>query len=320
MLVIRYSLSLAYLFLPLFFCVKTRDQILLQMRANIEPSNVRKRAGPDIVCCQATTAECLSCVRGISIKQYCEEGNNSGTAGCEEKATDANSDRLCCSALTAHCLACNGGVSVDEFCSSPDHADIPGCSGGMIEVETSICCKSLTATCLSCSRGVTIMEFCADEENARVSGCEDSPKKSSDVKLNQICCRGHTAKCLACEAGVSLKDFCSEPKHADVVGCKALPGMVQESIDEKPKEVDNSLCCTALTAVCQSCSKGMSIEDYCRDLSNVDTEGCEDFAGRGPNPDVMCCQAATATCNACRAGVSVEKFCGDSKNADIDGC
>ena len=34
-------------------------------------------------------------------------------------------------------------------------------------------------------------------------------------------------------------------------------------------------CCRALTAECLACTKGQSIEEFCRDDANKDVAGCE---------------------------------------------
>ena len=34
-------------------------------------------------------------------------------------------------------------------------------------------------------------------------------------------------------------------------------------------------CCKALTAECLSCTKGQSIEEFCRDDANKDVVGCQ---------------------------------------------
>ena len=39
-------------------------------------------------CCRARTAECLSCISGQTIPEYCRE--NPGTVGCQGMSTSSN--------------------------------------------------------------------------------------------------------------------------------------------------------------------------------------------------------------------------------------
>merc|ERR1711959_758046 len=74
-------------------------------------------------CCQAMTAECLACKRGISVRKFCKKYKNRGKFGCPKQEP-------CCQAMTAECLACKRGISVRKYCKKYKKQGIkkPGCS------------------------------------------------------------------------------------------------------------------------------------------------------------------------------------------------
>ena len=78
-------------------------------------------------------------------------------------------------------------------------------------------------------------------------------------------------------------------------------------------EVLNHKCCTEMTAACQACVDGATVEKYCEKLK-VKLPGCPN----GPNEKPMCCQAQNAECLSCKKGVSVQEFC--AKNPETENC
>jgi len=128
-------------------------------------------------CCEALTAECLSCQLGVTLEEFCT--TSPSTPGCTpvptEKPTEnptedptenptENPTEVCCKETTAECLSCFIGVTKEEFCA--DSPCTRGCS------KEPVCCEALTAECLSCQLGLTVEEFC--NASPSTPGCEDS--------------------------------------------------------------------------------------------------------------------------------------------------
>merc|ERR1712036_152180 len=69
-------------------------------------------------------------------------------------------------------------------------------------------------------------------------------------------------------------------------------------------------CCNAISARCEACKAGVSVEEMCRvheedmalDSHLQPLQGC-------PKKPKKCCRANTLECQACNAGVSEEEFC-----------
>lgn len=74
------------------------------------------------VCCKAYNAECLSCVAGQTVADYCKE--NPQIVGCEQRPP-----RVCCLAMTASCLACAADLPIEEYCEA--NPSIAGCEKQM---------------------------------------------------------------------------------------------------------------------------------------------------------------------------------------------
>jgi len=73
------------------------------------------------ICCRAMTAQCLACVSGQSVEEYCA-GAEENIPGCPREEEPS----ICCKALTTQCLACTVGQSVEEYCAEAEE-DIAGC-------------------------------------------------------------------------------------------------------------------------------------------------------------------------------------------------
>merc|ERR1712164_129199 len=71
-------------------------------------------------------------------------------------------------------------------------------------------------------------------------------------------------------------------------------------------------CCNAISAQCEACKAGVSVEEICRTWV-VDSSDPLSFHSRPldgcPEKPKPCCRANTLECLACDAGVSEEEFC-----------
>merc|ERR1711977_338862 len=78
-------------------------------------------------------------------------------------------------------------------------------------------------------------------------------------------------------------------------------------------------CCNAISAQCEACKAGVSVEESCR-TNTLECQACnadvseEEFCRRKPHSHVcpqkkQCCRANTLECQACIADVSEEEFC-----------
>jgi len=71
-------------------------------------------------------------------------------------------------------------------------------------------------------------------------------------------------------------------------------------------------CCNAISAQCEACKAGVSVEEICRTWV-VDSSDPLSFHSRPldgcPEKPKKCCRANTLECLACNAGVSEEEFC-----------
>jgi hypothetical protein len=70
-----------------------------------------------------------------------------------------------------------------------------------------------------------------------------------------------------------------------------------------------------MTAKCQSCKKGVSVEEFCNDLSFPDLSSYY-FDGCPKKED--CCEDKTAKCLSCLKKVSEEDYCKQSPKTE--GC
>jgi len=93
-------------------------------------------------CCEALTAECLSCQLGVTLEEFCT--TSPSTPGCTPVPTEKPTEN-----------------------PTEDPTENP------TENPTEVCCKETTAECLSCFIGVTKEEFCADSPCTR--GCSKEP-------------------------------------------------------------------------------------------------------------------------------------------------
>jgi len=85
---------------------------------------------PTEVCCKEITAECLSCLIGVTEEEFCDA--IPCTLGCFEKP-------VCCEALTAECLSCQLGLTVEEFCNASPST--PGCEDSCREYRHKGSCR-----------------------------------------------------------------------------------------------------------------------------------------------------------------------------------
>mmetsp|Transcript_29108 Transcript_29108/g.84285 ORF Transcript_29108/g.84285 Transcript_29108/m.84285 type:complete len:262 (-) Transcript_29108:111-896(-) len=149
------------------------------------------------------------------------------------------------------------------------------------------CCKATMAKCTACSKGQTIEEYCHDRPEAL--GCGEHVDEEEDEGAD------------ATDGQLSLKPRCKgkSARH----GCapvEATPGP--------------PICCDAMTASCLACSRGQTVEEYCKD--NADTAGCDMPAPVEATPGPRyCCKAMTASCLACSRGQTVEEYCHDRPKA-----
>merc|ERR1719352_645129 len=81
-------------------------------------------------CCEAETAKCLACKKGVSLKKYCKKLPE--TEGCPDRP------KVCCKAMTAKCLACEQGVTPADYCEK--NPDTKGCK--------MLCEKALIKACI----------------------------------------------------------------------------------------------------------------------------------------------------------------------------
>merc|ERR1712017_53861 len=72
-------------------------------------------------------------------------------------------------------------------------------------------------------------------------------------------------------------------------------------------------CCNAISAQCEACKAGVSVEEICRtwvvdssDPLSFHSRPLDGCPKKQPKP---CCRANTLECQACNAGVSEEEFC-----------
>merc|ERR1712159_395767 len=72
-------------------------------------------------------------------------------------------------------------------------------------------------------------------------------------------------------------------------------------------------CCNAISARCEACKAGVSVEEICRtwvvDSSDPFSFRSRPLPGCPKKQPKQCCRAFTLECQACDAGVSEEEFC-----------
>merc|ERR1712144_111460 len=75
----------------------------------------------------------------------------------------------------------------------------------------------------------------------------------------------------------------------------------------------SKICCNAISAQCEACKAGVSVEEICRtwvvDSSDPLSSHSRPLDGCPQNQPKPCCRANTLECQACIADVSEEEFC-----------
>merc|ERR1719282_1407749 len=134
-------------------------------------------------CCEEMTAECVACLLGTSVEQYCSIDKHTNVTGCEK--FDQEDRRGCCKENIAECLACADAVSVQKYCAEARHHTVIGCKSEH-ENETvqkdeqgkqhNVCCEAVTAECFSCMQGISLTEYCAKPHQS-IPGCPGDGKQ-----------------------------------------------------------------------------------------------------------------------------------------------
>jgi len=213
-------------------------------------------------CCRGYTAQCMACVAGITIEEFCQSRYRSAHKGREYPgcksvlktevelsaldtleallARGAPKPKACCRAYTAQCQACVAGITKEEFCQSRYRSahkgrEYPGCKSVLkTEVELS-------------ALGVL----------------------SGDIKLigsgPRACCYAFTLNCMACSAGVTEERYCAENPHFP--DCKTEVELSAVDHLEVPLasilHKQKKRCCNGNTARCSACKAGVSKKVYC---------------------------------------------------------
>jgi len=164
-------------------------------------------------CCRGYTAQCMACVAGITIEEFCQSRYRSAHKGREYPgcksvlktevelsaldtleallARGAPKPKACCRAYTAQCQACVAGITKEEFCQSRYRSahkgrEYPGC-------------KSVLKTEVELSALDTLEAPLAHKFHS-VIGSGPTGRK---------CCRAYTLNCMACAAGMTEQRYCA---------------------------------------------------------------------------------------------------------------
>mmetsp|Transcript_107557 Transcript_107557/g.213634 ORF Transcript_107557/g.213634 Transcript_107557/m.213634 type:complete len:302 (-) Transcript_107557:219-1124(-) len=197
-------------------------------------------------CCEAETADCIACSKGIKKEDLCK--TNSRLPGCSRDLNNLQ-HRRCCEAMTAECIACRRGIGQKQVCEEDAH--ISGCPQLASHAQhRRSCCDALNAKCVACRMGISRRELC--QQNVRLPGC--SSFLHSDPKP-KLCCKALTAQCISCNRGIDTKLFCEEAPQTP--GCKKQVhdgGMPEANGLKRAHLVQNpwllALHVTTLAAVC----------------------------------------------------------------------
>jgi len=171
--------------------------------ATAEPL-LREEAG----CCEAKTADCIACSKGISKEELCR--NKRHLLGCSVDVRDSQ-QQACCEALTAACIACSRGIGEKEVCEDDPH--ISGCPQPALHVMPITCCDAMTADCVACRIGISVQDVC--RRDVHLSGCSSFRHSGPKPK---VCCKALVAECIACNRGLNTKTLCQMAPHT--AGCR----------------------------------------------------------------------------------------------------
>jgi len=133
-----------------------------------------------LMCCEAYTAECMSCQQQMTVEHFCEM--NPMVPGCP---------RPCCRAHNAECLSCAQGISVDDFCRL-QLAPVPGCEHNPECIEDRDAFLSYVRSVAVNEANPKIREFISRIE---MSGC-DVVRHDHDAKFDW--CTFHPEARRAC--------------------------------------------------------------------------------------------------------------------------
>jgi len=140
----------------------------------------------------------------------------------------------------------------------------------------------------------------------------------------RLCCTAMTAACLACAEGVSVNVFCASPKHTRVAGC-SMPAHTTNPTKLPAPASSGDVCCAAMTAVCLSCQRGVTVTAFCAEQDHAGVAGCKTSLlaqpqETGSKMSEVCCSSFTAECLACKMGISAIAFCAEPDHAKVVGC
>jgi len=252
-------------------------------------------------CCRGYTAQCMACVAGITIEEFCQSRYRSAHKGREYPG-------------------CKSVLKTEVELSALDTLEALLARGAP---KPEGCCRAYTAQCMACVAGITKEEFCESRYfkrvlKGRVPGCKSVLK--TEVELSALdtleallargaykprCCRADTAQCFACVAGITKEEFCesryrSAHKGREYPGCK---GVLKTEVELSALDTLRTGCCSGLTVNCLACSAGMTEERYCAE--NLHFPGCPTEV----EPPRGCCSGLTVNCLACSAGITEERYC-----------
>jgi hypothetical protein len=138
---------------------------------------------------------------------------------------------------------------------------------------------------------------------AKAKAAADAKKAEEERKAKEAAEKAAAEKAEAERKAKEAADKAAADKAAAETKAKALAKAAAKAEAEATgAKAEARLCCKALTASCLACSKGMSVQEYCK--KNPGKYGCKPV-----KPPKMCCKAMTAPCMACSKGMSIAKFC-----------
>lgn len=291
------------------------------------------RPMPKKHCCKALTPRCRACAAGMSVKEYCEAKPTE--VGCSEPGSDFANQTHSKFPVVVRVQLKVPVSNMKMLNNLKLQASIPTIARAVLQAYPGTHVNDFKVVGLEIEQPEIIIQISAPTAvvAARMSESINSAEKMLSRSMQHLISdaigranlRDMDIRIVKISAGavdfprkkpVPLPSPChghscpQEAKEPAATGSATTHWWLAKT---GGVEVLNHKCCTEMTATCQACVDGTTVEKYCEKLK-VKLPGCPN----GPNEKPVCCDAQNAECLSCKKGMSVQEYC--SKNPETENC
>merc|ERR1719242_2597470 len=121
-----------------------------------------------------------------------------------------------------------------------------------------VCCEAMTAECQACKENMSVEEWCA--LNPTDLDCEIT-EESSMVGLPECTCGFYFTEAQNGDEACQYGNNCAPAENCGGVRC--VLSIESESEESEDDEGSFQVCCEMMSAECEACKEGVSVEEFC---------------------------------------------------------